>query len=439
DDEVDIESVEEGRQGQAISQMKEAVRRALKDSRDSSDGFGSARELDGQDHMDDYLDDCKDNRRRRNHTVLERQRRTEQRALFDKLQHVLQSDPRAPRLRLLSLALKEIQNLVETSKKLEEQKKRLTLMQSLYVKQLSLLSGKSEILIKHKLKEICERQKIREKNMKWKPFFSNLLQSRAAHLQATNPQSKSTALLQHDFDSSQANAVTKAVQDKIMSLLQANLQRLPAKSSMQTPMPQAFPFPVQVKFTSPLLQARQPQTNVTLPQANVTPVEGRQERSAAPVQVFVPISQMQRTVSAPQTQTSVAAPRTQSPVAAPQTQTSVAAPQTESPVAAPQTQSSVVAPQTEGTPTASQTESTPTVSQTESTPTASQTESTVTSSQTENTVTVKLAVAAAQDGAPPTSSMPNSWKPPVHPPQPFSLPLIRSKTGRIILPSSLRP
>ncbi|XP_042359317.1 protein snwA-like [Plectropomus leopardus] len=182
DDEVDIESVEEGRQGQAISQMKEAVRRALKDSRDSSDGFGSARELDGQDHMDDYLDDCKDNRRRRNHTVLERQRRTEQRALFDKLQHVLQSDPRAPRLRLLSLALKEIQNLVETSKKLEEQKKRLTLMQSLYVKQLSLLSGKSEILIKHKLKEICERQKIREKNMKWKPFLfkSAPVQSRSS-------------------------------------------------------------------------------------------------------------------------------------------------------------------------------------------------------------------------------------------------------------------
>lgn len=52
---------------------------------------------------DDDEDECKDERRRRNHTVLERQRRSEQRTLFDRLQVVLQSDPRAPRLRLLAL------------------------------------------------------------------------------------------------------------------------------------------------------------------------------------------------------------------------------------------------------------------------------------------------------------------------------------------------
>lgn len=40
--------------------------------------------------------------RRRNHTRIERQRRSEQRNLFDRLQFVLQSDPKTPRLHLLS-------------------------------------------------------------------------------------------------------------------------------------------------------------------------------------------------------------------------------------------------------------------------------------------------------------------------------------------------
>ncbi|KAL7389187.1 hypothetical protein ABVT39_028064 [Epinephelus coioides] len=284
DEEVDIETVEEWRQGQAIAQMREAVRMTLKDSRDSSDGFGSARELDGQDQMDDELDEHKDNKRRKNHTVLERQRRTEQRVLFDKLQTILRSDPRTPRLRLLSQAVREIQNLVETSRHLEERKKRLTQMQSLYVMQLSRLSGKSELVIRHKLNEICDRQKMREKTMKWQPFFSNLLQSRAAFLQATMPQSKlqSTQLSQSDFNlaSSQANAVTQAVQKKIMSLLQTNLQRTPAPSSVRTPMPPPFSSPAQVEVTAPPLQGGQPPTNVS-------PVEGQQAIPAAPAQSSV--------------------------------------------------------------------------------------------------------------------------------------------------------
>lgn len=57
--------------------------------------------LQGQ--MDDEHDVSDDRRRRKNHTALERQRRSEQRTLFDKLQTILESDPRAPRLRLLSL------------------------------------------------------------------------------------------------------------------------------------------------------------------------------------------------------------------------------------------------------------------------------------------------------------------------------------------------
>ncbi|XP_040920857.1 MAX gene-associated protein isoform X2 [Toxotes jaculatrix] len=184
---VDVETVEEVKQEMAIAKMKEAIMKALRESRDSSDDFGSARELNIQDTEHNESKD----KRRKNHTVLERQRRSEQRDLFDKLQTVLHSDPRAPRLRLLSLALKEIQNLVQTSKCLEEEKKSLTQMQSVYLKELSLLSGKSEVQIKHKLRDIFKRQKMREKTMNWRPFFSHLLESKAALVQLTTPQSKS--------------------------------------------------------------------------------------------------------------------------------------------------------------------------------------------------------------------------------------------------------
>lgn len=48
-------------------------------------------------------DESKDKKRRTNHTVLERQRRCEQRVLFDKLSAIMKCDPRVPRLRLLSM------------------------------------------------------------------------------------------------------------------------------------------------------------------------------------------------------------------------------------------------------------------------------------------------------------------------------------------------
>ncbi|XP_029281313.1 MAX gene-associated protein isoform X3 [Cottoperca gobio] len=334
DEEVDIETVEETKQGIAIAQMKEAVRKALKESGDSSDGFGSARELNAQDEMDSEQDDCKDKRRRKNHTVLERQRRSEQRVLFDKLQTVLKSDPRAPRLRLLSLAQKEIQNLVETSRCLQEKKRMLNRMQSLYVKELSVLSGKSDTLIKHKLKEICERQKIREKRMEWKPFFSHLLQSRAAVLQGTNPNSKvrPTPLLQPDLHRapSQANPLTTSAQKKLMSLLQPNLQRAPAQSSVQTHMLQWVSSSVKDEVIAPSLHGGQAKFG------------GQQEIPGAQAQV--------------------------------------------------------------GT----------------------------SKSQTESSV-------AAQDGASLKFPKAKSRKRPVQSANPFALPLIRSKTGRIILPSSLKP
>ncbi|XP_071334903.1 MAX gene-associated protein isoform X4 [Trachinotus anak] len=328
EEQVDIETVEEIRQEMAIAKMREAAKEALQ-SRDSSDDFGSARELNMQDLMDNEHDESKDRKRRKNHTVLERQRRSEQRDLFNKLQTVLQSDPRAPRLCLLSLALKEIKNLVDNSRRLEEEKRKLTGMQSVYVKELSLLSGKSENMIKHKLRDICKKQKMREKTMKWKPIFSRLLQSRAALLQVTNPQSmlKPTPLLQPDF-----HVASPAAQNNVhqkVSLPHPELHR--AQSSVYTPMPLLTPN--------------------SLPQAASSPTQA--EDTAAQWRV--------------------------------------------------ENQS--------GEGTQSQVPSVP------ATPQAT----------------------AAQDGTSPVSSTPNSQNPSARPPQPFTLPLIRSKTGRIILPSTLKP
>ncbi|XP_068565092.1 uncharacterized protein magl [Cebidichthys violaceus] len=339
DEVVDIETVEEVRQGVAIAQMKEVVRKALQKSGESSAAVGSTKELDVQDEMED----CKDNRRRKNHTVLERQRRSEQRTLFDKLQTVLKSDPRAPRLHILSLALKEIRNLVETSRCLEEKKRRLTRMQSVYVKELSLLSGKSDTLIKNKLQDICEKQKVKEKTTQWKPFFSNLLQSRAALLQSTAPQSKlpPRPLLMPDFFKapSQPKPATNAAQKQLMTLLQSNLKRALTQSGTQPPKSPSASSAAQVEVPAPSPQAGEHQKKS----------EEQQEKPGAPAQVGVPTSQPECSVAA--------------------------------------------------TPL----------------------------------------VAAAQEGASSSSPTPTSSKPPAKPAQSFSLPLIRSKNGRIILPSSLKP
>ncbi|XP_022050114.2 MAX gene-associated protein [Acanthochromis polyacanthus] len=147
---VDIETVDE-RPGTDIAKM----RASLHESRDSSDGFGPVRAVTVQDQHEESIN----RKKRKNHSVLERQRRSELRFLFDKLQIVLQIDPSTPRLQLLSLANKEIQHLVKTSKCLEERKEMLTKMQTDYVKMLSTITGKSEPQILDKLKRICERQK----------------------------------------------------------------------------------------------------------------------------------------------------------------------------------------------------------------------------------------------------------------------------------------
>ncbi|XP_029902719.1 MAX gene-associated protein isoform X2 [Myripristis murdjan] len=165
---VDIETVDENKL--TISEIMPAASRSLLESQCSSEDSGSARESRVKPQSDSGVSGSHTSKRRTNHRVLERLRRSEQRYLFNRLQHVLRSDPRAPKLRLLSLALNEIRTLVETSKCLEEEKRRLAQMQSVYIKELSLLSGKPAQLIKIKLKEIYKRKKLRESGNGMVPF-----------------------------------------------------------------------------------------------------------------------------------------------------------------------------------------------------------------------------------------------------------------------------
>ncbi|KAK5853185.1 hypothetical protein PBY51_006996 [Eleginops maclovinus] len=235
DEEVDIETVEEAGQGKAIAEMKQAVRKALEESGDSMNNFGLPVKAPAQDKAKEKEEhESKDKKRRSNHTVLERQRRCEQRVLFEKLSAIVKCDPRVPRLRLLSLAQREIRHLVEESKSLQERKRMLSRMQNLYIKELSVLSGKSDLQIKQKLNEICKRQKIRDKTREW-PYFSNLLQSRAADLRtsALNTELKHRRRVHPDFQRlpSQANPLQVAAQRNMMSLPQPDLQSDPAQPS----------------------------------------------------------------------------------------------------------------------------------------------------------------------------------------------------------------
>ncbi|KAM6992388.1 uncharacterized protein mgab [Tautogolabrus adspersus] len=355
DDElVDIETVEEVGQGMAIAKMKEAVRMALQDSRDTS-AIGLISKL-AMSQLEEQIDEgSKDIKRRTTHSVLERQRRSEMRELYDKLQSVLKSDPKAPRLRLLSLAVNEIQNLVETSKSLEEQKRRQESMQSLYLKKLSTLSGKPDEQIKNKLNEIFQKQKIREKNSKWKPFFSNLLQSRAALLEATSPESKLQLQTLSDFftDKSRLHPLVAAALETV--------QKNP------TPKPNFGPLAV---FSEAMLNF-----NATPPQAKKQPgdpkdLQGEQPHVKETVGQQETLSQLKTADNTLKLQTKLQQPIF---VATPQV-TKAATPQ----------------------------------------------------------------VTKAQAGAPPVLSSSNSKKP-GGPPKPVPLPLIRSKTGRIILPASLKP
>nr|XP_057912931.1 uncharacterized protein magl isoform X2 [Doryrhamphus excisus] len=137
---VDIETVEEAKQQKAIARLKEMAK--------ESDGspflplhsaagdawFNKQERKDDEDNTG-----CLLTKKRKQHTVLERQRRLEQRALFDRLQDVLEKQA-ASRLHLLTMATNEIHMLTTMSSCLLETKKELARVQALHLKKLSSLS-----------------------------------------------------------------------------------------------------------------------------------------------------------------------------------------------------------------------------------------------------------------------------------------------------------
>ncbi|XP_054900630.1 MAX gene-associated protein isoform X2 [Poeciliopsis prolifica] len=185
---VDIETVE-GKQGEVLSKMRKDAFVISQQTMNSADECGKVKDFDELILKYNTDSENKRPRMRKNHSALEKLRRCEQRVLFDRLQSLLKLDSRSSRHQVLSLAVKEIENLGKTSRYFYAEKTRLLQAQSVYLKKLSVLAGKPESLIQSKLKEIFERQKQREKNMKWKPLFSQLLQNKAALLQATAPSS----------------------------------------------------------------------------------------------------------------------------------------------------------------------------------------------------------------------------------------------------------
>ena len=169
--------------------------------------------------------------------------------------------------------------------------------------------------------------------MKWSPFFSSLLQSRAALLQAITPESQlqSTSLLKPELF---MNPFQPCLPKPQTTATQNSVDQTP--KPMSHPLPLAVSSPAQAEVSAPSTQA-----------------ENQPGEPGAPTRVSTSISQ----TCQPQVPAVAAIPP----------------------------------------------------------------------------------ASAAQDGTSPTPSIPNSKKPSASPSQPFALPLIRSKTGRIILPSSLKP
>lgn len=200
---------------------------------------------------------------------------------------------------------------------------------------------------------------MREKKMKWRPYFSHLLQSRAALLQAITPeeQLESKPLLQPDFFIAplQAGPHTTASLNNVQQIMmpsQPNLYGTPVQSSAHTHkiplhfLPRAVSSPAQTELTAaPSEVENQQSESVTLFQVDQCQSEFKEPDVArAPAHLTTP------------------SPQSQSPT-----------------------------------------------------------------------------LLGPVDAGSKKSSKSKSYKLSPHPPKPFSLPLIRSKTGRIILPSSLKP
>jgi len=218
--------------------------------------------------------------------------------------------------------------------------------------------GSSGSLIRNKLQDICEKQKVKEKKAEWNPFFSNLLESKAALVQSTilysKPPPPAKPLLEPDFFRTllqNKKPQLHAVKNKLASLLESNLKR--ALTQPGEPPPKSAPPPApRVEPPVPRVEPPVPRVVVSAP----TPQGGQQFKAVEEAQ------EKKKKSGSP------------APVA----------------VAASQTLTWVAAPTRDA--------------------------------------------AAGPDEASSSSATPSDT-----PPQSFSLPLIRSKTGRLILPSSLKP
>ncbi|XP_055741364.1 MAX gene-associated protein-like [Salvelinus fontinalis] len=158
---VDIETVEERRQGITIAQMRAAVKHTQKTSQDGETA-PKPKEKHQRDMREEEGSGSGEGGGRKNRTLTERLRRGEHQKLFTRLKQVLfmeELDPKVSKLHLLSQALKEIRTLSVDSESLEEKKRMLTEIQTVYVKEIAYMSGKPEELIKAKLKEIWEKKR----------------------------------------------------------------------------------------------------------------------------------------------------------------------------------------------------------------------------------------------------------------------------------------
>lgn len=146
--------------------------------------------------------------------------------------------------------------------------------------------------------------------MKWKPYFSHLLQSRAALLQAITPQEQleSTAQYTDFFMAPHQNVAvpyTTASLNNIQQIMippQPNLFRTPAQSSAQTykitphSLPKALSSPAQTEATASTSEVENQQGEpVTLSQVNQHQLFKfkEQEGPRAPTHITTPISHSQ--------------------------------------------------------------------------------------------------------------------------------------------------
>ncbi|XP_056150931.1 uncharacterized protein LOC130125395 [Lampris incognitus] len=298
---VDVETVEETELGVTIANMRAVASRSLR-IWDSCEDSGSAKQHKVIRPNKKTAKKDVNKEKRKNHTVLERQRRSEQRYLFNQLQNILNcDDPRAPKLRILSLALSEIKTLMETSKCLEEKKRRLTQAQSVYVKKISNLAGKPEELIKVKLKEIYEkklmaaqRRKSLSVNPRPQPQIPTLPVTECSKLQL-NLMHKAQAKVPVPLATNTAHLHRLKPQSYVARTLASDQITSPKTTSTQSLMednPQVPVAPVQVITHQPLDNLEAPVT--------LTPIQITQPQSKVEDQVQMPLSPVIPQASEPQ-------------------------------------------------------------------------------------------------------------------------------------------